>query len=171
MAAVQPRLGHDMGRARQVLQQLLLGSIAFRLAESGYRLEGQTRVGALFSDDPSTTRCPSREKGNRSFRAGINRYLCDRNGPRRSRAGLDRDHGRRRSVLELPREVLSADVGRPVHVRAFRLCGGLDFPCRFQRLRDIEETAQALGMIHRLLSPLEVHHASDRPPRGRRCCL
>jgi hypothetical protein len=46
----------DVGRARQVLQQLLLGSITFRLDESGYRLEGQTRVGALFSDDPSITR-------------------------------------------------------------------------------------------------------------------
>jgi hypothetical protein len=46
----------DVGRARHVLQQLLVGPIAFKLEESGYRLEGETRVGALFAPDPAITR-------------------------------------------------------------------------------------------------------------------
>jgi hypothetical protein len=46
----------DVGRARQALRQLLVGPIAFKPCDSGYRLEGQTRVGALFTDGPAITR-------------------------------------------------------------------------------------------------------------------
>ncbi len=46
----------DVGRARQALQQLLVGPITFTPGESGYRLERQTRVGPLFSNESSITR-------------------------------------------------------------------------------------------------------------------
>ena len=46
----------DVGRARQALQRLLVGPVAFNLDDSGYRLEAQTRVGALFSEGASITR-------------------------------------------------------------------------------------------------------------------
>ncbi len=46
----------DVGRVRRALQQILVGPIAFNLDDSGYRLEAQPRVGALFSDGAPITR-------------------------------------------------------------------------------------------------------------------
>lgn len=46
----------DVGRARQAVQQLLVEPITFKLGDSGYQLEGKTRVGALFAPDPTITR-------------------------------------------------------------------------------------------------------------------
>jgi hypothetical protein len=53
---VHSALQADVAQVRSVLRQLLVGPITFRLNESGYRLEGETRVGPLFESDPSATR-------------------------------------------------------------------------------------------------------------------
>jgi hypothetical protein len=49
-------LNADVPKGRQVLQQLLVAPIAFRVNGPEYRLEGQTRIGALFAPELSATR-------------------------------------------------------------------------------------------------------------------
>ena len=46
----------DVPSARRALQQLLAAPITFKIDGPEYRLEGETRIGALFMPDPSLTR-------------------------------------------------------------------------------------------------------------------
>ncbi len=46
----------NVAQAREALKLLLAGPITFKLDGSGYRLEGQTRIGPLFAAEPSITR-------------------------------------------------------------------------------------------------------------------
>ena len=48
-------LHRDVAGGREVLRQILDGPIRFTLDGSDYRLEGRTRVGALFNPDSSVT--------------------------------------------------------------------------------------------------------------------
>ena len=49
-------LYEDVPQARKALQQLLVAPISFNLHGGEYRLEGETRVGALFAPEPALTR-------------------------------------------------------------------------------------------------------------------
>ena len=46
----------DVPGARQVIRELLAGPVIFKLDDPDYRLEAETRIGALFAPEPSSTR-------------------------------------------------------------------------------------------------------------------
>ena len=52
---IRDTLQNDVPGAREALKQILDGPISFKLNGSDYRIEGKTRVGAVFSPDSTAT--------------------------------------------------------------------------------------------------------------------
>ncbi len=55
MKRIRDTLQNDVPGAREALKQILDGPITFKLDGSDYKIEGKTRVGALFTQDPTVT--------------------------------------------------------------------------------------------------------------------
>lgn len=55
MKRIRDTLQNDVPGAREALKQILDGPISFKLDGSDYKIEGKTRVGALFTPGPTVT--------------------------------------------------------------------------------------------------------------------